>query len=162
MKAIHSCFEILPFLSASSRSSSCLTFSFAWANLSCGLGATSATAIAPVALISAISKLLRVMINFPFGVLTSRIPDRDFDQDSGIHPPNANRYRGNGLASHRCHRPVGRWLCSASLSLACTTESFSARRTLPQFLQATFIRKCSNRRNPAQEFQFPCPFVRLN
>jgi hypothetical protein len=69
MKFIHSCFDILPFLSVSSSSSSSLTFSFARANLSGGFGSTSVTAIAPVALSSAISRLLRVIEPSLSGVL---------------------------------------------------------------------------------------------
>src|ERR1700728_994909 len=69
MKFIHSCFDILPFLSVSSRSRSSLTFSFARANLSGGFGSTSVAAIAPVALSSAISRLLRVIEPSLSGVL---------------------------------------------------------------------------------------------
>src|ERR1035438_7596420 len=104
MKFSHSCFDILPFLSVSSRSSSSLTFSFARANLSRGFGSTSVTAIAPVALSSAISRLLRVIEPSLSGVLRAitnevlpgfspsilvpqnlpEILDRDFDILPGI------------------------------------------------------------------------------
>jgi hypothetical protein len=101
----------------SNRSSNSLTFSFAWANLSRGFGATSLTAMAPIALISAISKLLRVIVNLSSRSFTGeQIFDREQssamdsplllsrrirDSDFGIFARNTNGYAGNGDALTR-------------------------------------------------------------